>query len=137
MARDAKARSATKTVLLADDDAAVREVLMRLLVRLGFRVLTAADGREAVDAFGDAQPAVDLVLLDLSMPMMGGEAAFGEIHRLRPEVPVIFISGSLEDSLVARYQAQGLAGALAKPVTLARLRDYLESVLGGSPQVQP
>jgi two-component system, cell cycle sensor histidine kinase and response regulator CckA len=122
-----------QTVLVADDDAPVREVLSRLLARLGFRVLAAADGREAVDALGSAQAAIDLVLLDFRMPTMDGEAAFQEIRRLRPEVPVIFLSGGLEESRIAEYRQQGLAGALAKPVTLARLREAVTSALTSAP----
>jgi signal transduction histidine kinase/CheY-like chemotaxis protein len=79
--------------VVADDEEPVRAVASRMLEALGFRVLAAADGREAVELVARDPSAVRLVLLDLTMPGLRGEAAAAEVRRRWPGVPVLFMSG--------------------------------------------
>jgi CheY-like chemotaxis protein len=115
--------------LLADDEETVCTVCTRMLERMGFSVLTAPDGREAVKAFREHADEIICVLLDLTMPIMDGEEAFREMQRLRPGVPVILCSGYNEPDAIERFAGQGLAGFIQKPFRMRELRRELGKVL--------
>ncbi len=117
-------------MLLVDDDPYVRDVGSQMLERLGYRVVTAADGREAVEIFQAQGSDIDCVILDLTMPEMGGEEAFRELRRVRSDVRVILSSGYNEQDVTQRFVGKGLAGFVQKPYTVAKLRESLDRVLG-------
>jgi CheY-like chemotaxis protein len=102
-------------VLVADDEETVRNVATRVLARCGFRVLVARDGAEAVDVYSQHAAQIVLVLLDMTMPGMGGEDVFGELQRIRPDVRVILTSGYSESDVTSSFEGRGLAGFLQKP----------------------
>ena len=81
------------TVLLVDDEAMVRQVAASMLKFIGFDVLEAADGHEAVEVFRAHQEDILLVLLDMTMPRMSGEEAFDEIRKIKPDALVMLSSG--------------------------------------------
>ncbi|MBA4065920.1 MAG: hypothetical protein C0501_19820, partial [Isosphaera sp.] len=85
--------------VVADDEPAVRAVGAAMLEQLGFRVVEAGDGREAVEVFAAHAGAVRLVLLDLTMPVMDGPEALARIRRTHPTVPVVLCSGYVEGAL--------------------------------------
>src|SRR4030042_2947153 len=118
------------TVLLVDDDPLVREVGEKMLVKLGFQVLTAADGREGLEVFRTHKEAIDCVLLDLTMPKMDGEEAFQELSRLKSDVKVILSSGYNEQNVIKQFAGNGPAGFIQHPYTLTTLREALSRVLG-------
>jgi PAS domain S-box-containing protein len=117
------------TVLLVDDDLTVRGVVSQMLRHLGFQVMTATNGREALSTF-KTHPEVACVILDLTMPEMGGEEAFRELRNIRSDVPVIMSSGYNEQEVTQRFVGRGLAGFIQKPFTTAKLRSALSSALG-------
>jgi two-component system, cell cycle sensor histidine kinase and response regulator CckA len=117
-------------VLLVDDDPDVRFVGSEMLELLGFQVLTAIDGPEGLDVFRTHGNEIDCVILDLTMPNMGGEEAFRELRRLRSDVCVIMSSGYNEQDVTQRFVGKGLAGFIQKPYTAAKLRETLNRVLG-------
>jgi CheY-like chemotaxis protein len=119
------------TVLLADDEEAVRDVGGRMLQTLGLRVLTAADGQEAVDLFRSRPGEIDCVVLDLTMPRLGGEEAFRELKRIRENVRVVLSSGYNEQEVLVKFAGQGVAGFLQKPYTAASLREALRQAFDG------
>jgi PAS domain S-box-containing protein len=133
----------TGAVLVVDDDDTVRHVAQHMLERSGFTVLTAADGSDAVTTFGDNHDRIALVLLDLTMPTLGGEEAFRAMRQIRPDVRVVLMSGYSSHELAARYGAEGLAGFIQKPFRIEELERCLTSVLAAadtrppSPRVQP
>jgi PAS domain S-box-containing protein len=108
-------------VLVVDDEEIVRTVTARVLTALGYTVITAADGREAVDTLRASREPVDAVLMDLTMPKLDGVAALEELRRLRSDLPVILMSGYNEQDAVARFAAAGLAGFLQKPFSAETL----------------
>jgi PAS domain S-box-containing protein len=116
-------------VLVVDDDESVRSVAQHMLERSGFTVLTARDGSEGVATFGASRDCVSLVLLDLTMPTLGGEEAFRAMRQMRPDVRVVMMSGYSSHELAARYGAEGLAGFIQKPFRLEELEACLSSVL--------
>lgn len=120
-----------RTVLVVDDEELVRNVSKMMLERLGYRVLTAADGAEGVHVFTEHKDEISVVLLDMTMPRMGGLEAFQALRQVRPDIQVILASGYNEQDAADRFVGQGLAGFLQKPFQLPTLRDKLESALKG------
>ncbi len=116
-------------VLIVDDEPDVRGLAAQLLERLGFRTLTARDGRAAVEIFQVYADDLTLVLLDLTMPEMSGDQVFRELRKIRAEVPVVFMSGY--SSVVASDQLRDItpAGFLQKPFTLDNIRVTLQRAL--------
>jgi CheY-like chemotaxis protein len=114
---------------LADDEETVRATGKQMLERMGFTVLTADDGREAVDVFREHADEIVCVLLDWTMPHLDGEQAFRELRRLDPKVNVILCSGYNEQDATQRFAGKGLAGFLQKPYTSAALKDKICEIL--------
>ncbi|MFV8749835.1 response regulator [Nannocystaceae bacterium ST9] len=119
------------TVLVADDEPMVRRVGVRTLERLGFRVVVASDGREAVERFREHADAIVCVLLDLTMPELDGHQVFRELRAIRPSVPVVLCSGYSEQAVTGLFAGEGLAGFIQKPYTMHSLRETLQRVLSG------
>jgi signal transduction histidine kinase/CheY-like chemotaxis protein len=130
----APSRPAEGTILVVDDDETVRDVASRMLRRMGYDVLAACDGREAVDLFRRQPQAIDCVLLDLTMPRMSGEAAFTEIRAIRPGVPVVMASGYNEQEVARRFTDQAVPGFIQKPFQSADLARKIQEALQESPR---
>jgi PAS domain S-box-containing protein len=117
------------TVLLVDDEPSIRETLTAALEDMGFQVLAARDGMEALERFTEAPGAIDLVFMDLTMPRMDGREAFVAMRRVAPELRVILTSGYNELESVRDFIGQGLAGFIQKPYTLKALRKVIQESL--------
>jgi PAS domain S-box-containing protein len=123
-----KGLKATGTILLADDEESVRTVARRMLERLGFDVMTAVDGVDALEKYRESQDRISCILLDLTMPRLDGEEAFRELRRVKGDVRVILSSGYNEQDVVQRFAGKGLTGFIQKPYQLAKLREVLRIV---------
>ncbi|MCP4639370.1 MAG: response regulator, partial [bacterium] len=121
--------SAQGTILVVDDEAQIRNLMQLVLKRKGFTVLTADDGRHAVEVFQEHKDEIICVLLDLTMPHMGGEETYAELHRICENVQVILVSGYSEQELEQRVEDLGFAGFLTKPVGSKMLLDKVRLVL--------
>ena len=121
------------TVLVVDDEEAVRAVAIAFVQRLGFQTISAADGEEALRLFEKHAGEITCVLLDLTMPRMDGLSAFRQMRRLRPDVKVILCSGYDEHEATKRFISEGLSGFIQKPYNLRDLRGMIVQVLEGSP----
>jgi PAS domain S-box-containing protein len=119
------------TVLVIDDEEAVRQVAARILRSAGLRAEVARDGREGLERLAALGDEVRLVLLDLTMPGLGGEGTYRELRRLRPAVPVVLMSGFSEGDLSERFASAGLAGFLQKPFRPDDLLRRVRAALGG------
>jgi len=119
------------TALVIDDDDNVRDFTRRILGRLGFTVLTAENGARGVDVFQDHARDITVVVLDLTMPVMGGEQTFLELQRLRPGVPVLLASGYNEQDATSRFTGAGLAGFIKKPFTIQELTRAVQLAMEG------
>jgi nitrogen-specific signal transduction histidine kinase/CheY-like chemotaxis protein len=117
------------TILLVDDEAPVRAMATRMVQALGFRVLTAADGREAV-AIAAGAPELRAVLLDLTMPHMDGRETIRELRRLRPDLPVVLCSGYDVLESAGRFTDLAFSAFLQKPFRLDDLAKALRHALG-------
>jgi signal transduction histidine kinase/CHASE1-domain containing sensor protein/CheY-like chemotaxis protein len=121
------------TVLLVDDEAAVRDATGLALENLGLQVLMAADGQAALELFMADPGAIDLVLMDLTMPRMNGHECFHLLRAQRADLNIILSSGY--NALNVDLQAlDGLAGFLQKPYTLRSLRRLVRSCLAARPK---
>jgi PAS domain S-box-containing protein len=118
------------TVLVVDDEAPVRATTARMLEALGFEIAAVKDGREAVRLFRETPARFTLVLLDLTMPGLGGEQTFMELNRLHPGARVVLMSGYNEQEAVQHFAGSGLRGFLQKPFKVEALREKLREVLG-------
>lgn len=101
-------------VLLADDEAVLRRALRRVLTAADNEVVEAVDGVDALDRV--TRDAIDLVVLDVDMPRLGGAEACRMIHKLRPELPIIILTGHDEAGLRARLRDAGAVAVLNKPI---------------------
>jgi DNA-binding NtrC family response regulator len=112
-------------ILVIEDDDTVRWVTQRVLERSGFRVLLARDGPEGMDLFRGRGPEIVLVILDLTLPHLGGEEVFRQLRLQRPDVRVLLMSGYQELAGANPLAGQGLAEFLPKPF---RMEDLLTAV---------
>jgi PAS domain S-box-containing protein len=103
------------TVLVVDDEETVRTVTARILETLGFTVVLASDGREALEIYRREPSRFTIVLLDLTMPHMDGEETFRQLRHLNPGVRVVLMSGFNQQEAVSRFTGKGLAGFVQKP----------------------
>jgi CheY-like chemotaxis protein len=123
----AEAGRGSGTVLLADDEEVMREVAAEMLRGLGYKVVTASDGRRAVNAVRSARESFVAAILDVAMPVMSGWEAAGAIRSIKPSLPIVITSG--HDLETATNDTQGLADAcLKKPYRVENLRQVLESL---------
>ena len=117
------------TVLLIEDEETVRKIVGTMLTRLGFTVLEAADGIEAVEVFRRHRDEVRCVLCDLTMPRMSGWQTLAALRKLEPGIPVILASGYDEAQVMAGDHAEWPQAFLGKPYRLKRLRDAIGRAL--------
>ncbi len=119
----------TRTILVVDDEARLRDVLSQLLELLGYQVLTAAGGREAVELVRVHGARISLVLLDLTMPDMGGAKTFDALREIEPDLKVLLASGFAVDGQAQELLARGCNGFIQKPFDIDALAAKLESLL--------
>ena len=124
----------TGTVLLVEDEPAVRQLAVKMLERGGYRVLTAGDGLEAIDVFSRHRDEIDLLMLDAVMPNMGGRETYERIAALRPGIPVLFCSGYSADFLQPGFALGPGRQLIQKPYSQdeisRRIRELLDAAGG-------
>lgn len=118
-----------ETVLLVDDEETIREVGGELLESMGYRVFLAEDGEQAIDLYAQKQEEIDIVLLDLVMPTMGGGEAYDRLKEVNPEVKVLLSSGFSIDGEATKILARGCDGFIQKPFTMTDLSARIRWVL--------
>ncbi|MCU0622384.1 MAG: PAS domain S-box protein [Gemmatimonadaceae bacterium] len=121
------------TILIVDDDEGVRHVARTLLQRRGFTVLLAEDGREGLERFRAAGDDLRGVLLDLTMPVMGGAEALAAMRVERPDVPVLLMSGYTEHELQQTFAGRA-SGFLQKPFRAQELYAAIGAMLEPTPR---
>ncbi len=120
----------TGEVLVVDDEPSVRAVSRALLRRRGFTVAEASGGREALAMVTADTSRFRLVLLDLTMPDMGGDETFRELRRIAPLLKVVLMSGYNEQEVTRQFVGRGLAAFLQKPFRAEELDGAVQRVLG-------
>lgn len=117
------------TVLVADDETTVRNVAKMMLESIGFNVVGVANGREAVDMFSDDQPRFNVILLDLTMPELGGMEAYHEIRKIAPNIPIILSSGYNKQNEIEALPDASPPAFLKKPYRLDSMRAIFKATL--------
>ncbi len=118
-----------ETVLIIEDEKAVRELLRVGLTSLGFRVLVAADAREAVDLVATGGSEIDLVVSDVVLPGESGPDAVERIKEILPEIRVIFVSGYADDLIAGKGELDASAPFLQKPFTASQIAELIRDTL--------
>ena len=114
-----------ETVLIVDDEKSVRDFASQVLQRFGYTVVTAADGERAVEVFSRQNNRIDLVVLDIGMPGMGGHKCMLELLKINPDARIIIASGYAVDGPIQKTLEQGAAGFIGKPY---HMEDMLKTV---------
>ena len=122
------------TILLVDDEEALRIIGSALLNAIGFSTMVAANGREALETYREQGAGIDLILLDLLMPGMGGIETYRMLRELSPELPVVICSGYSVDSILEDIDSDLHVAVLQKPYTPDQLRDTVIQLLSVSGQ---
>ncbi len=119
----------SETILLAEDDEALRQMTTSLLVSLGYTLIVAVDGEDAVQKFREHQDSIDLLLFDIIMPKRSGKEAYEEITKLRRGVKVVFVSGYSPDVIHDRMAFTDTVTIVYKPVLPTDLLRKIRTVL--------
>jgi PAS domain S-box-containing protein len=122
------------TILVVDDEETVRTVSARMLAAMGFHVLLASNGNEALEIFRPHRDEIVGVLLDLTMPQLDGAATFTQLRRIKPGIRVLLMSGFNEQDAINRFAGKGLAGFIQKPFKPETLRTRLRAIFEPAPE---
>jgi PAS domain S-box-containing protein len=123
-----------ETILVVDDELDIRQIASEMLQHFGYTVLTAASGEEALLLHADRKDAIDLTILDLGMPGIGGIRCLNELLAFNPFAKILIASGYLGDDMVKKALDSGAAGFIGKPYQLTELLTRVRSILGESDQ---
>ena len=124
-----KLKSGKETVLLVDDEEMIVDVGKRMLEKLGYNVLVAEDGLRAMEIYKGHRQDIDIVILDMVMPNMGGGETFDRIKAIDPDVTVLLSSGYSIDGQASEILSRGCNGFIQKPFDLKTLSEALREVL--------
>jgi two-component system, cell cycle sensor histidine kinase and response regulator CckA len=127
----ARVRGGTETVLIVEDEPQVRRLACRTLERLGYTVLEAGDGAEALAVSDGRHGAIDLVLTDAVMPELGGRQVVEALRARRPGVAALFMSGYSEDAVLRQHVEATGAPFVQKPFTSDQLAAAVRAALDG------
>jgi PAS domain S-box-containing protein len=117
------------TVLLVDDEEVILDVSEKVLKVLGYKVLVARSGAEAIEIFKKHQDSIDLVLLDIIMPQMGGGEVYDRLKEISPDVKVLLSSGYSIDGEASKIMARGCNGFIQKPFDIMQLSQSIRAIL--------
>ena len=124
----------SETILVAEDDDTVRGLSRLILEKAGYTVLPTADGEEALRVFEERADEIDLALLDVMMPRLGGKGVFDKIHEQRPEMRVLFASGYSAGAIPTAFIVEEALRMIKKPYTaddlLRHVRESLDAPIG-------
>ena len=121
-----------ETVLVIDDEAAILTIAMQTLQAFGYSVLTASDGAEALAIYAQHRHEIDVVLTDMSMPIMDGAATINAMYRINPAVKIVSASGLDENAGTGKVGDARIKYFLAKPFTAGTLLKVIRAVLDES-----
>jgi CheY-like chemotaxis protein len=121
-------RGSGQTILVAEDDRAVRQTIVSMLERLDYRVLAAENGKEALQLFDRHDAEVDILLTDLVMPEVGGLELASRLRQTKPSLATIVMSGYAMSGESEIQPSQEVDAVLKKPVSLTALAGVLEEI---------
>jgi CheY-like chemotaxis protein len=119
----------TGTILLIDDEEMIIKVGKELLQELGYDVLSARSGQEAIELYGKNADKIDLVIMDMIMPGMGGGETFDRLKKINPEIKVLLSSGYSINGQASKILERGCDGFIQKPFNLIQLSDKISQII--------
>ena len=123
-------KGGTETVLVAEDDEAVRTIIKAILERSGYKIIEAVDGKDAVIRFKENKDKINIIILDVIMPKKNGKMAYDEIKELFPEIKAIFTSGHTTELIDKKGVLEEGINFIPKPVSpnelLRKVREVLD-----------
>jgi len=122
------------TILLVEDEEQVLLIAKAMLEELGFAVIEAVNGKEALELYQEKAAEITLVMTDIGMPVMDGYALFSELKTLNPKLPIIISSGYGDKVVTSRISFDGIAGLLSKPYSFNKLREVMRGLVEGAGQ---
>lgn len=117
------------TVLIIDDEQVVHDVAGETLAKIGYKVLHAYDGREGLQVFQNREGSINLILLDITMPLMTGDEVFQRVRLINDSVKIIITSGYAEEMVMQKFQDLDVAAFLPKPISPGRLMHLMKEVI--------
>ena len=120
---------AAETILIVDDEEIVISVGRLMLEKLGFSVLTAKNGKEALDIYHKNQDKIDLIILDMIMPDMGAADTYDELQSINPAIKVLLSSGYGANQQTGELLSRGCSGFIQKPFNMQILSDKITDIL--------
>lgn len=121
-----------RVILLVDDEELVLEVGTKMLQYLGYNVLGAGDGQEALDLFKKNKNSLDLVILDMNMPGMDGAIVYDRLKKIQADVKILIASGYFENHRIRNILKNGFTGFIQKPFSVDALSEKLTEMLAVS-----
>jgi nitrogen-specific signal transduction histidine kinase/CheY-like chemotaxis protein len=118
-----------ETILLVDDEEMVADVGTKMLQKLGYRVMLAESGRKAIQKFEKLHSRIDLVILDMIMPEMGGSETFDQLKAIAPDIKVLLSSGYSLDGQASQIMKRGCNGFIQKPFNLKHFSQKVREIL--------
>jgi PAS domain S-box-containing protein len=132
LSKDKNLIGGDETILIVDDDDAVLKIGKNLLERFGYKTLTVQSGEKAIEAYKAQKDKIDLVILDLNMPGMGGQQCLKELLPIDPDIKVIISSGYSFNETIKKTIESGARGFISKPYQLKDMVEKVRQVLNGS-----
>ncbi|MFC1558656.1 PAS domain S-box protein [candidate division KSB1 bacterium] len=127
--KEKKAIAGNEIILVVDDESNVRQVVELQLKKLGYEVLTAVDGVDAIKIYKKKKDKIDLILLDMIMPNMAGKETYLKLKDINPDVKVLLMSGFSQNGKAAEILNEGISGFLHKPFKLYELSKIISETL--------
>jgi DNA-binding NtrC family response regulator len=118
-------------VMVVDDEQILRQIAREILEEIGFNVILAEDGEEAVSIYRKEYERIRVVLLDMLMPKLSGNEVYSKMKKINPDVKVILTSGFRKDKRVEQALNAGADGFIKKPYNFKRLSEMIFQVLKG------
>ena len=128
---DLRIEQGSETILLVDDEEMIRNVACDILEHLGYQVVVASNGAEAVETITRRGDTINLVILDMIMPDMDGGTTFDRLRAIMPGIPVLLSSGYSQDGQAIAIMQKGCNGFIQKPYTLSGLSRKIRRILEG------
>jgi CheY-like chemotaxis protein len=121
-----------EVILLVDDEQLILDVGTKMLQYLGYNVLEAGDGQQALDLFNQNKNGLDLVILDMNMPGMDGAIVYEKLKTIRPDVRILIASGYFETNRIRGMLKNAYTGFIQKPFSVDALSDKIMEMLAAS-----
>lgn len=120
-------------IMVVDDEEPIRLIGKMMLERLGYEAITAPGGREALTIYQDQSGMIDLVILDLTMPLMDGEQTYRELIKINPSARIIISSGYGAQDMKSVFSSGGQVDFIQKPFTITELGAKIQTILAINP----